>query len=74
MSIRPRQSLLNSTLHRPSALSSVPRSTDLLWLDKNENLDPALLAVAESVLSSIPSIALATYPEWATYIASLRSG
>ena len=63
MSIRPRQSLLNSTLQRPSALSSVPRSTDLLWLDKNENLDPALLAVAESVLSSIPSIALATYPE-----------
>ena len=63
MSIRPRQSLLNSTLQRPSALSSVPRSTDLLWLDKNENLDPALMAVAESVLSSIPSIALATYPE-----------
>jgi histidinol-phosphate aminotransferase len=63
MSIRPRQSLLNSTLQRPSALSSVPRSTDLLWLDKNENLDPALLAVAEGVLSSIPSIALATYPE-----------
>ncbi len=63
MSIRPRQSLLNSALQRPSALSSVPRSADFLWLDKNENLDPALLAVTESVLSSIPSIALATYPE-----------
>jgi histidinol-phosphate aminotransferase len=63
MSIRPRQSLLNSTLQRPSALSSSPRSSDLLWLDKNENLDPELLTVTESVLSSIPSIALATYPE-----------
>jgi len=38
MSIRLRQSLLNSALQRPSALSSVPRSLDLLWLDKNENL------------------------------------
>ena len=63
MSIRPRQSLLNPALKRPSALNSSPRSPELLWLDKNENLDPALLAVAESVLSSIPSIALATYPE-----------
>jgi histidinol-phosphate aminotransferase len=63
MSIRPRRSLLNTALQRPSALSSIPRPPDLLWLDKNENLDPVLLAVAESVLSSIPSIALATYPE-----------
>jgi len=54
---------MNSTLQRPSALSSSPRSSDLLWLDKNENLDPELLTVTESVLSSIPSIALATYPE-----------
>jgi histidinol-phosphate aminotransferase len=44
-------------------LGSVPRSPDLLWLDKNENLDPVLLSVVESVLCSIPSIALATYPE-----------
>ena len=63
MSIRPRQSLLNSTLQRPNVLSSSPRSAELLWLDKNENLDPELLKVTERVLSSIPSIALATYPE-----------
>jgi histidinol-phosphate aminotransferase len=63
MSIRPRRSLTNSTLQRPSVLGSVPRSQDLMWLDKNENLDPVLLALTEGVLSSIPSIALATYPE-----------
>ena len=63
MTIRPRRSLLNPALQRPSALSSRPRSPDLLWLDKNENLDPAQMAVATSILSSIPPIALATYPE-----------
>lgn len=63
MSIRPRRSLLNPALQRPSALNSNPRSPDLLWLDKNENIDPELLAVSQAVLSSIPPIALATYPE-----------
>lgn len=63
MSVRPRRSLLNPALQRPSALNSVPRAPDLVWLDKNENLDPELLAVSQAVLSSIPPIALATYPE-----------
>jgi histidinol-phosphate aminotransferase len=63
MNIRPTRSLLNPDLQRPSALLSVPRSTDCLWLDKNENLDPILMAVAAEVLGSIPREALATYPE-----------
>jgi len=63
MTIRPKQALLNTDLTRPSALDSVPREDDLLWLDKNENLDQELLAVTAEVLSSIPSIALATYPD-----------
>jgi histidinol-phosphate aminotransferase len=63
MSVRPRRSLLNPALQRPSALNSHPRAPDILWLDKNENLDPELLAVSQAVLSSIPPIALATYPE-----------
>lgn len=63
MAIYPRQSLLNPDLQRPSALVSVPRSPDLLWLDKNENLDPALMALSHEVLLSIPQSVLATYPE-----------
>lgn len=63
MSIRPRQSLLNPALQRPSALNSKPRDSDHLWLDKNENLDTVLEAVLHGVLLELPSIALTTYPE-----------
>ena len=63
MSIRPRPSLLNPDLRRPSALQSVPRGPQQLWLDKNENLDPQLMALTHEVLSSIPREVLATYPE-----------
>jgi histidinol-phosphate aminotransferase len=44
-------------------LSSKPRDSGRLWLDKNENLDPALEAVLHSVLLELPSLALNTYPE-----------
>jgi histidinol-phosphate aminotransferase len=63
MTIRPRSALLNPALQRPSALNSVPRSGAQLWLDKNENLDPELMALTREVLASIPQSALATYPE-----------
>lgn len=63
MSIRPRRSLLNPELRRPTALNSIPRELAHIWLDKNENLDPALMAVARQVLLEIPPVALATYPE-----------
>ncbi len=63
MSIRPKPSLLNPELRRPSALQSVPRGPQQLWLDKNENLDPQLMALTHEVLSSIPPEILATYPE-----------
>jgi histidinol-phosphate aminotransferase len=63
MTIRPRSSLLNPALRRPSALDSVPRNGEQLWLDKNENLDPELMALARDVLASIPLCSLATYPE-----------
>jgi histidinol-phosphate aminotransferase len=63
MTIRPRRSLLNPKLQRPSALSSVPRHTGRLWLDKNENLDPKLMAVTEDVLRQMKAVSLATYPE-----------
>jgi histidinol-phosphate aminotransferase len=63
MNIRPRRSLLNPKLQRPSALQSIPRNPDRLWLDKNENLDPELMALTHSVLSSMPREVVATYPE-----------
>lgn len=63
MSIRPRPSLLNPELQRPSALQSVPRSGDQIWLDKNENLDPELLQLTHQILAALPAQSLATYPE-----------
>lgn len=63
MSIRPRRSLSNPELVRPSALDSVPRDPDRLWLDKNENLDPVLMGLLRDVLLEIPPHALNTYPE-----------
>jgi histidinol-phosphate aminotransferase len=63
MSIRPRRALLNPDLWRPSALTSIPRKPEQIWLDKNENLDSQLMALSHHVLSSMPPEALATYPE-----------
>jgi histidinol-phosphate aminotransferase len=63
MTIRPRQSLLNPELQRPSALSSVPREINRLWLDKNENIDPELMKITNEIMKDIPAISLATYPE-----------
>lgn len=61
--IRPRRSLLNPELRRPSALSSLPRDGKSLWLDKNENLDAEFLAVSRKQLLDMPLAAMATYPE-----------
>jgi len=61
--IRPRESLLNPDLQRPSALASSPRDPECLWLDKNENLDPVLQKVSYNVLQELPLLTLATYPE-----------
>lgn len=63
MPIRPRKSLLNQDLKRPSALNSKPREKHLLWLDKNENLDPELNLISRDVLNSIDHSVIATYPE-----------
>jgi histidinol-phosphate aminotransferase len=63
MTIRPRQSILKPGLERPSALDSVPRDADALWLDKNENLDPELLIFTHQVYASIPPTSISIYPE-----------
>ena len=63
MDPRPRRSLLNPELKRPSALQSEPRDPRALWLDKNENLDEQLLKRSREVLADMSSLAVATYPE-----------
>lgn len=63
MTIRPRQALLNPDLVRPHALNSVPRDPRAIWLDKNENLDPELLALTHKLLGQISPAALSNYPE-----------
>jgi histidinol-phosphate aminotransferase len=63
MNIRPRSSLLNPQLRRPSALDSKPRDPALLWLDKNENLDPELARILGEVAAAVPLSSLSTYPE-----------
>jgi histidinol-phosphate aminotransferase len=63
LTVRPRRSLLNKDLHRPNPLFSKPRDTSLLWLDKNENLDPKMMDISRSILGKIDSISFASYPE-----------
>ena len=63
MSIRPKASILNPELLRPSSLNSVARNPELIWLDKNENLDPLLSASNHNILLSMPAFSLYTYPE-----------
>jgi len=60
-----RQPVANPQLIRPDWTTGVPRDPCLLWLDRNENTDPELAALAARILSEIPVRALSTYPECA---------
>jgi histidinol-phosphate aminotransferase len=44
-------------------MTGVPRDPAKLWVDRNENLDPALMALTARVLREIDPIHLCTYPE-----------
>ena len=61
----PRRPILDPGLTRPRWIEGQPRSTKLVWLDKNENLDPELLAYTTSLLRSLDVNLLCTYPECA---------
>ena len=63
MSILPKKTLVNPELQRPSALNSSPRDKNLIWLDKNENVDPELAEITKNILNAIPSESIYTYPE-----------
>lgn len=65
MSIQPRAPVAQPSLTRPDWTKSQARDPKLLWLDKNENLDPVLAKFTTSLLKEIDSTALYTYPECA---------
>lgn len=58
-----RAAILDPALQRPDWTTIAPRDPQLLWLDKNENLDPILAALTSRILHEIDPISLAIYPE-----------
>ena len=60
-----RKNIASSELWRPRCSEIVPRYADQLWLDKNENTDPDLLALSKKLLRNLPEDAIYTYPELA---------
>jgi histidinol-phosphate aminotransferase len=58
-------------LQRPDWTKNVPRDPRLLWLDKNENNDPALAALTRRILHDIDPKCLAVYPECSPFYSKL---
>lgn len=52
-SVSPRKELLNTDLTRPNWLQTPPRDPNLLWLDKNENVDPQLASFMSELLIDV---------------------
>ncbi len=61
----PRPALADPTLTRPDRTRPEARDPARLWLDKNENPDPALAAVVRKVIAALPPEAHFTYPDLA---------
>ena len=64
MPFSPKSPLLNPLLVRPGWETSTRRDERLLWLDKNENLDPELQELTARIFRELPPPSLATYPEF----------
>ena len=60
---QPRESVFDPELTRPDWTRGEARDPRLLWLDKNESIDPELSTVTSRVISEIPATAVSTYPE-----------
>ncbi|MFA6019480.1 MAG: histidinol-phosphate transaminase [Rhodospirillales bacterium] len=71
MTISPRPPVADPALSRPDWTKAQPRDPARLWLDKNENCDPALSAVVAEVMRSLPPEAYFTYPDSAALYAKL---
>ena len=59
----PRPALADPALVRPDRTRPEARDPARLWLDKNENPDPALAAVVREEIASLPPEAYSTYPD-----------
>jgi histidinol-phosphate aminotransferase len=59
----PKKNLLSSDLTRPDWTKGDERDKELIWLDKNENLDPILANYNSDIIKSIISDSLNVYPE-----------
>ncbi len=55
--------LVNSNLERPNSYNSIPRNKKLIWLDKNECVDPIFNKFAYTIFSKLNSDSIRTYPE-----------
>jgi histidinol-phosphate aminotransferase len=58
-----RQAIIDPGLSRPDWTKGSERNPDLLWLDKNENSDPALNEITRRVLAEVDPRNLYSYPE-----------
>ena len=55
----------DETLTRPDWTIDISRKEEMLWLDKNENLDPELNKILQNILLNFNPNAINTYPETA---------
>ena len=67
----PRPGVRDEALVRPDWSTQPARPAGLLWLDRNENVDPALAEVTTGVLRSLDGEALYTYPDLGRLYAKL---
>jgi histidinol-phosphate aminotransferase len=59
----PRTAVAAPDLVRPDWRVGQPRDSKLLWLDKNENLDPELTAFLHGMIVDLAPAAASTYPD-----------
>ncbi|MES2218875.1 MAG: aminotransferase class I/II-fold pyridoxal phosphate-dependent enzyme [Pseudomonadota bacterium] len=62
-SVQELKHLQRNALSRPSRETSEFRTDDILWLDKNENMDPEYQAFLQNLIADLPSKALFGYPD-----------
>lgn len=67
----PRPAVADALLQRPDWTAGQPRDAGALWLDKNENGDPAMAALVARLTAEAAAEAVARYPDLAALYAKL---
>lgn len=67
----PRAAVADPALARPDWTAAPVRDADALWLDKNENADPAMAALVAQIVAEVPPAALVSYPDLGPLYAKL---